>query len=249
MKRMKKWITAVVLSALTICEFNLATVSAAGPEDKVSLAGMPTFTMSDMFIYDYQLGDDGKDGFNNEYTSSMYGAEDEAYAEYYIEKQYSTLQGTLYVPKKALDNSGSRDILFDNSFAIYGDDKLLYSNEDFDLKMKPVDVEVDISDVETLRIFFSHDFYRDSRGLHAPKVVFGNPIIIKASAAEETASGSSDSSRTCSNGHSGNTGNFCRECGEKKPEAASAKFCPECGYKFEGSTPNFCPECGAAQKK
>ena len=117
MKRMKKWITAVVLSALTICEFNLATVSAAGPEDKVSLAGMPTFTMSDMFIYDYQ-SPDGKDGFNNDYTSCMYGAEDEAYAEYYIEKKYSTLQGILYVPQIALDNSGSRDILYDNSFRL-----------------------------------------------------------------------------------------------------------------------------------
>ena len=39
------------------------------------------------------------------------------------------------------------------------------------------------------------------------------------------------------------TGNFCTNCGTKKPEAKSAKFCPKCGAKVdEGS--KFCPECG-----
>lgn len=38
-----------------------------------------------------------------------------------------------------------------------------------------------------------------------------------------------------------NTGNFCSECGNKKPET---KWCSNCGYKIEGPKPNFCPECG-----
>lgn len=64
-----------------------------------------------------------------------------------------------------------------------------------------------------------------------------------------------------------NEGNFCSECGEKKPESGwkctcgkvnEGKFCSECGAKRpgsavcpkcgytapEGSAPKFCPECG-----
>lgn len=40
-----------------------------------------------------------------------------------------------------------------------------------------------------------------------------------------------------------NTGKFCPECGAKKPEAPSKKFCTNCGTEVkEGS--KFCPECG-----
>jgi membrane protease subunit (stomatin/prohibitin family) len=39
------------------------------------------------------------------------------------------------------------------------------------------------------------------------------------------------------------TGNFCSECGAKKPEqAAGPKFCPECGAAVNGG--KFCPNCG-----
>ncbi len=42
-----------------------------------------------------------------------------------------------------------------------------------------------------------------------------------------------------------NKGNFCTNCGTKKPEAAKQKFCSNCGYNVpEGTQPNFCPECG-----
>ncbi|MBO5870013.1 MAG: SPFH domain-containing protein, partial [Clostridia bacterium] len=39
-----------------------------------------------------------------------------------------------------------------------------------------------------------------------------------------------------------NTGKFCQNCGAKKPASA----CEKCGYKFpEGEPlPKFCPECG-----
>lgn len=39
-----------------------------------------------------------------------------------------------------------------------------------------------------------------------------------------------------------NTGKFCDECGEKKPEAKCG-FCPECGEKVV-ETAKFCPSCG-----
>ena len=39
------------------------------------------------------------------------------------------------------------------------------------------------------------------------------------------------------------SGNFCTNCGEKKPEVAKARFCTNCGAKLEDGT-KFCPECG-----
>lgn len=53
-----------------------------------------------------------------------------------------------------------------------------------------------------------------------------------------------DSSWTCENGHAGNTGNFCSECGAAKPAEVPAN-CPSCGYAFGETVPNFCPQCGA----
>ncbi len=38
-----------------------------------------------------------------------------------------------------------------------------------------------------------------------------------------------------------NTGNFCSACGAKKPAAG---VCPKCGYKADGPA-KFCPECGS----
>jgi membrane protease subunit (stomatin/prohibitin family) len=62
----------------------------------------------------------------------------------------------------------------------------------------------------------------------------------------------------CSCGHKGNTGNFCAECGAKKPAPAAAsgwtcscgavnkgKFCPECGAKKPAGVPQYkCDKCG-----
>ncbi|MBQ6236416.1 MAG: SPFH domain-containing protein [Clostridia bacterium] len=43
-----------------------------------------------------------------------------------------------------------------------------------------------------------------------------------------------------------NAGNFCTQCGKKKPEP-KAVVCPKCGYKpaDPNNPPKFCPECGA----
>ncbi len=43
-----------------------------------------------------------------------------------------------------------------------------------------------------------------------------------------------------------NTGKFCTQCGAKKPEAKEVA-CPKCGYKPEdpNNPPKFCPECGS----
>lgn len=40
-----------------------------------------------------------------------------------------------------------------------------------------------------------------------------------------------------------NTGKFCSNCGEKKPEAPKKRFCSNCGAEL-GENAKFCPECG-----
>lgn len=42
-------------------------------------------------------------------------------------------------------------------------------------------------------------------------------------------------------GHDGNRGNFCAECGERKPADSDGWKCPECGAVNKG---RFCSECG-----
>lgn len=80
--------------------------------------------------------------------------------------------------------------------------------------------------------------------------IFQFEIGAPAASEAPAAPAADDGSWTCDNGHSGNTGKFCSECGQAKPaqEAAVAK-CPTCGYEFGDQTPKFCPECGTKIEK
>lgn len=55
---------------------------------------------------------------------------------------------------------------------------------------------------------------------------------------------------TCPNGHEGNTGKFCTECGASRAEAeedAEKEWtCPQCGTVSSGK---FCPECGMSREE
>ena len=83
----------------------------------------------------------------------------------------------------------------------------------------------------------------------APAETEAAPVETEAAPAETEAApaeapAADDGSWTCPNGHAGNTGNFCSECGSPRPEEAP-KECPNCHFEFpEGTVPNFCPECG-----
>ena len=56
-----------------------------------------------------------------------------------------------------------------------------------------------------------------------------------------------DDTWTCSNGHEGNTGNFCPHCGEQRP--AGDVTCPACGTVYPADeVPNFCPQDGTKLK-
>ena len=64
--------------------------------------------------------------------------------------------------------------------------------------------------------------------------------LVPASA--ETEVQPEDGTWTCANGHSGNTGKFCTECGAPMPADDGTWTC-ENGHS--GNTGNFCGECGA----
>ena len=75
--------------------------------------------------------------------------------------------------------------------------------------------------------------------------IFTNPA--ETAAPETPAAPQADGAWTCVNGHGGNTGKFCTECGAPKPED-KAPACAGCGYEFtDGNVPKFCPNCGAKQ--
>ncbi len=57
--------------------------------------------------------------------------------------------------------------------------------------------------------------------------------------------GEDDGTWTCENGHEGNTGKFCSECGAAKPAEDDGTWTCENGH--EGNTGKFCTECGAAK--
>ena len=78
-----------------------------------------------------------------------------------------------------------------------------------------------------------------------------------AATAAPTTSAASANGWTCSCGQSGITGNFCPECGAKKPETQpnswtcscgavnKGKFCSECGAKKPAGVPQYkCDKCG-----
>lgn len=79
-----------------------------------------------------------------------------------------------------------------------------------------------------LRIFEKKK--KDTVAVEPPKVVNADPVVVVAP-------------WTCDAcGFKGNTGNFCHECGTKKPEPITPWNCPKCGKKE--NTGNFCTECG-----
>ena len=49
---------------------------------------------------------------------------------------------------------------------------------------------------------------------------------------------------TCADCNTQNSGNFCTNCGAKRPEQPETIVCAGCGYQPEGDIPNFCPNCG-----
>lgn len=52
---------------------------------------------------------------------------------------------------------------------------------------------------------------------------------------------------TCESCRQANAGNFCANCGAKKPETQAAQTCPSCAFALApGQNAKFCPNCGYA---
>ena len=80
--------------------------------------------------------------------------------------------------------------------------------------------------------------YLESRQYRVWQIDEGTATYMeKPAAAEEKPE--DDGTWTCSNGHSGNTGKFCGECGVRR-----SVVCSQCGTEYTENVPKFCPECG-----
>ena len=118
---------------------------------------------------------DNIDNYDNSY-SNCFAAHDSgmSYIEYNLDKKYSKLTGTIYVNKKLRTSNlfyDNRDIATIN---IYGDGKLIYSKTGFSIKDKPIDIHIDITDVEFLRIEIIDAMYYVSGGTDGALVCLGN---------------------------------------------------------------------------
>ena len=65
----------------------------------------------------------------------------------------------------------------------------------------------------------------------------------KTAATEQTNTETSDDSWICPTCNTSRIGNFCPECGAKKPEEPQKLFCSNCGKEVSKDT-KFCPNCG-----
>lgn len=99
----------------------------------------------------------------------------------------------------------------------------------------------------------TYGIYTFSRDESAAPAALPETAVPEAGAVPDTdAAGTepaapADGTWTCSNGHEGNTLNFCPVCGEQKP--ADEIVCPSCGTHYAaGEAPNFCPQDGTKLK-
>ena len=79
----------------------------------------------------------------------------------------------------------------------------------------------------------------------APGMTAGRAAGAAASSVGANGGSQTGAAWTCPQCGAVNTGNFCSECGTKKPAPAGAVKCPGCGKEYPaGTAPKFCPECG-----
>lgn len=96
--------------------------------------------------------------------------------EYYIGSNYSKLTCTLYITDNAKDYDSEfwTDSWGKLTISIYGDDVLLYTKTGFAPKDKPLDISVDVRDVEFLKIVaLGNEFVN----YYNVAVGIGNPIL------------------------------------------------------------------------
>lgn len=98
------------------------------------------------------------------------------YIEYYLGGQYAKLTGVLYITSHAKSISPSYYTWNNATISIYGDDVLLYTKTGFTTKDQPIDISVDISEVDFLKISFENAHYFDT-GMSESLIGLGNPTV------------------------------------------------------------------------
>lgn len=120
---------------------------------------------------------DSKNNYDTVYPYCITPFDDgEVFIEYNIKGEYKNLSGEIYVTKRARfinPEFSSWDLA---TFTIYGDDMPLYTHTGFTPKDEPVIVDIDITDVKFLKIYFKNAHYYDT-GMPESLIGFGNPMI------------------------------------------------------------------------
>lgn len=115
------------------------------------------------------------DNYGSVYASNL-GLEGWSSIEYYIGSDYSKLTCTLYITEnaKGYDEEAYAGSWSNLTISIYGDDVLLYTKTGFNTKDKPLDISVDVKDVEFLKIVSSNNGFIYWYGV---AVGIGNPTL------------------------------------------------------------------------
>ena len=139
--------------------------------EAVSLAGLDYFEQ-ESFTVDNSGTDWYDDNYGNVYINTFFHrGVNTGYVEYFLDGKYSELAGTICVYSQALNN-GYGQTWDTATIRIYGDGQLLYSKcGGFDPKFKPMEILLDISGVEFLRIEMENNVYYDT-GLDKQVIMF-----------------------------------------------------------------------------
>lgn len=172
-------------SILPIQAVAYADTSKKEAADKVGtyLSDLDYFSIDDWVYTDGE----GEDSFGNHYGSTVKaekGSMDYSTKNltYYLGSEYSTLEGTLFIPKAANKTTSGHSYQWDVAvFTIYAEDEqgnetIAYQKDDFTAKMKPLEISVDVSGADYIRFEWRDACYIDT-GSSYPLFELGNPML------------------------------------------------------------------------
>lgn len=141
----------------------------------VSLTDLEYYSKSGTIQTNFSL--DCKDNFGTSYPSCISPYDSGTpYIEYFLGGEYAKFSGVLYVTSHAKSINSSHYNWGIATVSIYGDDALLYTHTGFSPKDNPLEITVDISGVDFLKISFKDAYYVDT-GLDESLIGLGNPTL------------------------------------------------------------------------
>lgn len=148
----------------------------SSPKYDISLTSLDYFSRSGNVQTDYAF--DNTDNYDIVYPSCITPFDDdEVFIEYNLSgNEYTNLSGTLYVTRRARFINPEYFTWNIATFTIYGDDIPLYTHTGFTTKDEPLPIDVDITGVKFLKIYFKDAHYYDT-GMSESLIGFGNPTL------------------------------------------------------------------------